>query len=67
MKKKKTLQQKVRRRDRKIDSLKSLLDDLVKKQLLTEDVSANLEKSFSGFPLEFFKNHLQNENRKARG
>ena len=63
----KTLQQKVCRKEKKIDSLKSLLDDLVKKQLLSEDVLANLEKSFSELPLEFIKNYYQNKDREAKG
>ena len=67
LKKIKTLQQKVRRREKKIDSLKSLLDDLVKKQLLTDDVSANLEKSFSGLPLDIIKNHHKNKDQKNKG
>ena len=67
LKKIKTLQQKVRRKEKKIDTLKSLLNELVKKQLLTEDVSANLEKSFSGLPLDIIKNHYKNKDRKSKG
>ena len=63
----KTLQQKVRRKEKKIENLKGLLDDLVKRQLLSEDVSSNLEKSFSGLPLAFIKNYYNNKNRSAKG
>ena len=60
-KKIKVLQQKVRRKDKKIESLKSMLDDLVNKNLLSEDISANLEKSFSGLPLGFIRNLHHNQ------
>ena len=63
----KVLQQKVRRKEKKITSLKSMLDELVQKQLLTEDVSANLAKSFTGLPLDFIHNHYSNQGRKAKG
>ena len=44
-----------------------MLDELVQKQLLTEDVSANLAKSFAGLPLDFIHNHYSIQGRKAKG
>ena len=62
----KILQQKVRRRDKK-DSLKSLVNDLVQKNLISDDVRKILDENFSGLPLEIIKNHFANQDRNPNG
>ena len=62
-----TLQQKVRRRDKKIETMKGLIDDLVEKKMISEDVSKTLEDNFSGLPLHIMENHFKNKDRDPRG
>merc|ERR1712224_176698 len=62
-KKIKTLQQKVRRKEKKIMSMNNILHDLQKKNLINEDVTKTLEKSFSGLSLEIIQNHYKNKDR----
>ena len=64
-KKIKVLHQKVRRRDKKIESLNSLVNDLLEKKLISEDVSKILDENFSGLPLDIIQNHFKNKDRKS--
>ena len=66
-KKIKVLHQKVRRRDKKIQNLNSLVNDLLEKKLISEDVSKILEENFSGLPLDIIQNHFKNKDWNSRG
>lgn len=66
-KKVKILQQKLRRKEKKITSLQDLLKTLRKKGILESDASSVLENCFQGLSKEIFKNEFLNVNRKAQG
>lgn len=58
--KNKVLKQKVRRRNKKIKELNSLLETLKEKQLVAEKQASLLEYNFSGVAKEIFANQLKN-------
>lgn len=66
-KKIKTLNQKVRRRNRKISSLQELVKLLKKKNLLEQHTSNIIENHFEGPLNEIFKNELLNKNKNVKG
>ena len=63
----KTLQQKLRRRETKIDSLEKMYEQLKQKQFLSTDAADILETNFSGMSKELMKSELKNKNRGAEG
>ena len=63
----KVLQQKIRRQTKKISSLKDIIDNLKRNQLLKEAPAELLKDQFSGLTLEMLKNDMQNAKRKCRG
>ena len=66
-KKNKVLQQKVRRKQKKISTLTKLFSDLTSRKLINNEVASNLNENFSGLTLELIKNHLFNQDREPRG
>ncbi|GAB1860441.1 THAP-type domain-containing protein [Camponotus japonicus] len=54
------LQQQVRRKNKKIDSLKQLLTDLKAQGKIEDDVMHLVSNEFDGVPFEIFKNQLLN-------
>ena len=60
----KVLQQKSRRQTKKISSLKDIIDNLKRNQLLTEAPAELLKDQFSGLTLEMLKNEMQNAKKK---
>ena len=66
-KKIKILQQKVRRKEKKIHTVQGLIDDMAKKKLLENDISNTLKETFSGLPLTMIENHLKNQDRESHG
>ena len=66
-KKIKTLQQKVKRKETKINSLSSLLDDLKEKSLIDQRTALKLNENFSGLTINIIENQLKNQNRDPRG
>ena len=63
----KVLQQKIRRQTKMISSLKDIIDNLKRNQLLKEAPAELLKDQFSGLTLEMLKNEMQNAKRKCRG
>ena len=61
------LQQKIRRQTKKISSLKDIIENLKRNQLLKEAPAELLKDQFSGLTLEMLKNEMQNAKRKCRG
>ena len=61
------LQQKSRRQTKKISSLKDIIDNLKRNQLLKEAPAELLKDQFSGLTLEMLKNEMQNTKGKFRG
>ncbi|KAG8180958.1 hypothetical protein JTE90_024707 [Oedothorax gibbosus] len=59
----KLLQQKLRRRDRKITDLKSLLDVAIKKDM-SSDSASKMQETFGRMSLEILTNTLNNQERK---
>ena len=66
-KKVKRLQQKVRRRDKKITSLQGLVNTLQDKHLIKSSAANLLKDQFSGLTLEMFQNELKNCKREKKG
>ena len=66
-KKIKCLQQKVRRRDKKLKSLKDVINELKNRNFLTEQSADNLQDQFSGISREVFINQLKNKGTKPTG
>ena len=58
----KTLKQKVRRKESKINSLKAALDHLEKEKLLDSDAANIIRQNFSGLKSELFQSELCNQN-----
>ena len=54
------MQQKIRRRDKKLRSLKDILATLKNKRMLSEGSANILEDQFSGLSKEIFENQLKN-------
>ena len=63
----KTLQQKLRRKEKKISSMKEMMSELQDKKLLTEDCANVLENNFSGMTREFLISELNNHEKRTRG
>ena len=63
----KILKQKVRRREKKIDSLSSVIDDLKEKLIINDSTATLFESKFSGLSLEMLKNQLKYGERKTQG
>ena len=55
-----TLQQKVRRRNKKIKSIKQLLNTLKREQLVDSEQNALLHNNFGNMAKELFNNQLKN-------
>ena len=62
-----TLKQKVRRKESKIQSLKSLVDKLEEENLLASDAAYIIKQNFSGLKSELFGSELKNQNRSPKG
>ena len=60
----KVLQQKIRRQTKKISSLKDIIDNLKRNQLLKQAPAELLKDQFSGLTLEMLKNEMQNAKKK---
>jgi hypothetical protein len=63
----KVLQQKVRRKEAKIEKLDGLLNDLKDKTLLTPKLADSFSTIFSGLTCEIIRNHFANQERNPRG
>ena len=63
----KTLKQKVRRKESKIQSLKSLVDKLEKENLLASDAAYIIKQNFFGLKSGLFGSELKNQNRSPKG
>ena len=63
----KTLKQKLRRKERKIDCLADLIKKLKDEMHIANDVADLLEQNFSGISCEIFKSELVNKDRSAHG
>ena len=63
----KTLKQKLRRREKKIETLNDILRDLKNKNLLSEDIGKIIKQNFSGITKELISFELENKDCKARG
>ena len=61
-KKIKTLQQKLRRKEKKISDMKGVISDLKESKLINNDDATVLQKNFSGLPFDIFKNQIHNQN-----
>ena len=61
------LQHKIRRQTKKISSLKDIIDNLKRNQLIKEAPAELLKDQFCGLTLEMLKNEMQNAKRKCRG
>ena len=59
------LQQKVRRKQKKISTLTELFSDLTSKKLVNNEAASNLNEVFSGLTLELIKNHLFDQDREG--
>ena len=66
-KKYKTLQQKLRRKEKKIESMKDVINVLKNRKWISESKASNLEDHFSGITGEVFRNQLRNNERGATG
>ena len=66
-KKVKTLQQKTRRQNTKIETQSELIADLKQRNLLDDDVAAMLDENFSGITADLLKSELKNQHRDPRG
>ena len=63
----KSLQQKLRRKDKKLKSIKDLFNALQQKRLLDSKTAEFLENHFSGLTSEIFKNAMRNCKRMSQG
>ncbi|XP_065658834.1 THAP domain-containing protein 1-like [Hydra vulgaris] len=66
-KKVKALQQKLRRKEKKICSLQDMVSLLKSKNYLTTDAATVLSENFSGLSYEIIKNQFSNQNVKPKG
>ena len=66
-KKIRVLQQKVRRKERRISDINNLLQDLKSKELLKGSQCDNLRSSFYGLSADVIINHFNNQLREAKG
>ena len=67
LKKIKTLQQKLRRKEKKINSMKDTITNLKDKKLVNDDVANILQQNFSGLTREIISNKIHNNNVKPKG
>lgn len=63
----KTLKQKIKRRDRKINVMKDMFAQLKEKNLIDNDPLIIIKNQFEGMPFDIFKNELKNQNRQSSG
>ena len=63
----KTLQQKVRRRNTKIKTLKQLINEIERKLMIARDEASLLHDNFDNVQLSVFNNTLQNTGRQEKG
>ena len=63
----KTLKQKLKRKECKIDSLAGIIKKLKDDQYITTDAAQVLDNNFSGVTCELFKSELKNKDRPAKG
>ena len=63
----KTLQQKLRRKQRKIESMQDVINVLKNRKWISETNASNLEDQFSGITKEIFQSQLQNNGKGATG
>lgn len=63
----KTLHQKLRRKNTKIESLAQLIDKLKEENYINTDAASILDKNFSGITNQLFKSELKNKGRPAKG
>ena len=63
----KALQQKLRRRNSKIKSMKQLINQLEKKMLTAKQEADLMHNSFDGIQLALFQNVMKNSRRASRG
>ena len=66
-KKLKILQQKIRRKEKKVVSLNECIKDMKDKQLVGPVAAAQLEETFSGLSSDIILNHFQNKDKSSRG
>jgi len=62
----KVLQRIIRRQTKTISSVKDIIDNLKRSQLLKEAPAELLKDQFSGFTLDIIKHEMQNAKRKCR-
>ena len=63
----KTLQQKLRRKNRKIESMKDVINEIKNRKWISETNASNLEDQFSGITKEVIQNQLRNNGKGATG
>ena len=63
----KTLQQKLRRRDKKIETQSQFISDLKAKNLIDDDIANILDENFSGLTGAIIQNQFKNKGRDPRG
>ena len=63
----KTLQQKLRRKQRKIESMQDVINVLKNRKWISETNASNLEDQFSGITKEIFQSQLRNNGKGATG
>ena len=63
----KILQQKLRRKNKKIKTLNDLITSMKEKNLLNSSPAELLKDQFSGLTLDMFESELKNTKRKAKG
>ena len=63
----KSLQQKVRRKQNKIKSLKDCIDTLSNDKLVSPAVADQLKETFSGLTSDLILNHFNNQHKNERG
>ena len=66
-KEKKSLQQQIRRKNKKVEKLSEIVWDLRDKKLLSDDSSKNLEQYFFSLSAEIIKNYFKNQNKATVG
>ncbi|CAK8674242.1 unnamed protein product [Clavelina lepadiformis] len=66
-KKIKILRQKIRRSDKKVQSLKAVIDNLKSSGYISEEASTMLANNFSGITKELFRSQLINNGRNSKG
>ena len=63
----KSLNQRLRRKEKKIRTLSGMYDELAKKKLLKENFVEQLKEMFPGLSAEIITNHFKNKDRKPQG